>query len=150
MRQLPPEDQPDEIWIGPVGPIPIIEADDPRFTEERAAWSKARARAQALHSEDELLSGVRDSDWRVRHESIDRLKARWHDDPRTLPALLDLAEHDPEWRVRSTATMALASFDRHRVVPVLRRGLEDPNERVRWAANFELYQFGLSDFPDLA
>jgi hypothetical protein len=45
MQDLPPEDQPDEVWIGPVGPIPIIDEDDPRFEEERAAWSAANRKA---------------------------------------------------------------------------------------------------------
>ena len=149
MSQLPPEDQPDVFWIGPVEPTPIIEDDDPRFTEERAAWSKAGSKAQALHSSDELLSGIRDPDWRVRHESIDRLKARWPDDARTLPALLELAERDPEWRVRSGAMMAVGDFDKERVAPTARRGLHDAQHEVRWAANFTLFQFGLSDTPDL-
>lgn len=98
MTSLPPEDQPDVVWIGSVGPIPIIEDDGPRFVEERAAWSKARAKAQALHSADELVSGVHDPDWRVRFESIDRLVARWPNDPRTLVALIQLAENVPSGR----------------------------------------------------
>jgi hypothetical protein len=103
MNKLPPDDQPDAIWIGAIGPIPIIEEDDPRFVEERAAWHEARVKAQALHSADELLSGIHDDDWRVRHESVPRLRARWQDDPRTLPELLRLAEHDPVWEVRDAA-----------------------------------------------
>jgi len=145
MSSLLPEDQPDVVWIDPVGPIPIIEDDDPRFVEERAAWSKARAKAQALHSADELVSGVHDSDWRVRHESIDRLVARWPDDPRPLASLLQLAEHDPAWQVRSEATIPLIRFDPDRVEPAVRRVLKDPVGDVRWAANFVLFQFGLSD-----
>jgi hypothetical protein len=75
MNELPPEDQPDVVWVGPVGPIPIHYEDDPRFEEERAAWSHARRKAQALHSAEELLGGVVDDDWRVRCESIVRLAA---------------------------------------------------------------------------
>jgi HEAT repeat protein len=145
MSQLPPEDQPDVLRIGPVSPIPIIEDDDPRFVEERAAWSRATAKAQALHSADELLSGVRDPDWRVRFESVDRLTARWHGDPRTLLSILGLAEHDEEWRVRSTATMALCEFEIDHVVATVRRGLDDESEDVRWSSNFVLFQAGLSD-----
>jgi HEAT repeat protein len=149
MTSLPPEDQPDVVSIGPVGPIPIIDDDDPRFAEERAAWSSATAKAQALHSADELVSGLHDPDWRVRHESIDRLVARWPDDPRTLPTLLELAEHDPVWQVRSAATMPLTRFDPERVVPVARGVMEDSVAEVRWAANFVLFQFGLADSPDI-
>jgi HEAT repeat protein len=144
MNELPPEDQPDVDWIGPVGPIPIHYEDDPRFEEERAAWSDARKKAQALHSAEELLGGVIDDNWRVRYESIDRLAARWHDDPRTLPALLELAEHDSVWQIRSSATMLLVDFDPDAVVPVARRGLSDPGADVRWSANFVLFQFGVS------
>ena len=150
MTSLPPEDQPDVVSIGPVGPIPIIEDDDPRFVEERAAWSRATAKAQALHSADELVSGVHDSDWRVRHESIDRLVARWPDDHRTLPTLLELAQHDPVWQVRSAATMPLTRFDSERVVPVARLVMEDSVAEVRWSANFVLFQLGLSDYPDIS
>jgi HEAT repeat protein len=149
MDQLPPKDQPDVIWIGPVGPIPIQYEDDPRFDDERAAWSKATKSAQALHSADQLLQGVTDDDWRVRFQSIDRLKARWHDDPRTLPTLLDLAEHDPIWQVRDRATMVLIYFDRDVVVPIVRRLLADECADVRWSANYVLSQFGLSQPPDV-
>jgi HEAT repeat protein len=147
MNELPPEDQPDVVCLGPVGPIPIHYEDDPRFEEERAAWSHARRKAQALHSAEKLLEGVVDDDWRIRFESIDRLAARWHDDPRTLPALLDVAEHDSVWQVRSSATMRLVDFDPDAVVAVARRGLSDPSDDVRWSANFVLFQFGLSKSP---
>jgi hypothetical protein len=80
-----PHDQPDAIDIGPVHGIPIIDPDDPRFQSERHAWSEARARAQAMHSADELLQGLRDDDWMVRFEVVDRLVARAHDDERTVP-----------------------------------------------------------------
>lgn len=78
--QLPPEDQPDTIDIGPVKGIPIFHDDDPRLEEDRALWSAATRKAQALHSADELLAGLRDHDWRVRHESVDRLVARAKDE----------------------------------------------------------------------
>lgn len=147
MNEPPAEDQPDVVWVGPVGPIPIHYEDDPRLEEERVAWSHARKKAQALHSAEELLEGVVDDDWRVRFESIDRLAARWHDDPRTLPPLVELAEHDSVWQVRSRATMRLVDFDPDAVVPVAKRGLSDPSDDVRWSANFVLFQFGLSKSP---
>jgi HEAT repeat protein len=143
VKKLPPEDQPDEIWIGPVGPVPIIDEDDPRFRDERAAWSAATRKAQALHSTDELLSGVRDEDWRVRYESVDRLAARWPDDPRTVEALLDVAASDPSNVARSRAMMRLCDFDAETVELTLRRGLADADEDVRWSAEFSLGQLGL-------
>jgi len=150
MTDLPPEDRPDEIWIGPIGPIPIIDEDDPRFVEERAAQSTANRKAQALHSADELLEGVRDKDWRVRHESVDRLVARWSKDARTVDALIELASADPAWQVRSKAMMRLDEFDLERVEPILQGGLDDPREDVRWSARFILFQLGLIDEPRLA
>lgn len=147
MTDLPPEDGPDEIWIGPIGPIPIIDEDDPRFEEERAAQSAANKKAQTLHSADELLEGVRDEDWRVRHESVDRLVARWSADPRTVDAPIELAGADPAWQVRSKAIMRLDEFDPETVEPTLKGGLDDPHEDVRWSARFILFQLGLIDDP---
>jgi HEAT repeat protein len=147
MNELPPEDQPDVVWVGPVGPIPIHYEDDPRFGDERVTWSNARKKAQGLHSVEQLLDGVTDKDWTIRFESVDRLAARWHDDRRTLPALLELAEHDPVWQVRARGTMRLVDFDRDAVVPIARRVLSDPSADVRWSANFVLFQFGLSNSP---
>jgi hypothetical protein len=34
------------------------------------------------------------------------------------------------------------------VVPIARRGLNDPSADVRWSANFVLFQFGLSNSAD--
>lgn len=103
-------------------------------------------------SAEELLTGVSDDDWHVRSESIDRLKARWHYDPRTFPALVQLAERDPKWHVRDHAMMALHDFERDEVISVARRGTRDPSSHVRWSANFVLFQRGLvtvlDDYPD--
>lgn len=140
MKNLPPEDLPDELTIGPVGPIPIIDEDDPRFEAERSAWSSARARAQALHSVEDLVDGLADDDWRVRFESIDRLVARWRDDSRTPLAVRRIAEHDPVWKVRARAMTRLHEFDPHLVRRALLRGLRDSNEDVRSSAQYALDQ----------
>jgi hypothetical protein len=50
-------DGPDELRIGPIV-IPIIEDDDPRLTEDRALWSAAASRAQALTTWEELRHGL--------------------------------------------------------------------------------------------
>jgi HEAT repeat protein len=131
---LPPEDQPDVIWIGPVGPIPVHYDDDPRLEEERAVWSAAQAKAQAMHAPDQLLAGLEDADWRVRLEVIDRLAARAKDDPRTPEALARTLAHDAAWQVRDTAAMALAWFITDEVVSALRDALRDPNDEVRRSA----------------
>jgi HEAT repeat protein len=147
MADLPPEDRPDEIRIGPIGPIPIIDEDDPRFVEERAAQSAANKKAQALQSADELLEGIRDADWRVRHECVPRLVARWKDDPRTLDAILQTAGSDESWQVRDAAVMKMTEFEPQAVETTLRICLEDEHEDVRWSARFILFQLGLTDDP---
>jgi HEAT repeat protein len=144
MSKLPPEDQPDAIWIGPIGPIPVVDDDDPRFEEERVAWSVARAKAQALHSADELLAGLNDPDWRVRHESVDRLVARWKNDPRTVDAVLKAAATDPVWQVRAAAVMRVSDFEPDRVRQILLSALQDGHQEVRWSAKYVLGQLGLA------
>lgn len=139
-QELPPEDRPDTIDIGPVKGIPIIEDDDPRFQEDRAAWSAARKKAQALISADELLGGLQDADWRVRHEVVDRLIARAGSDPRTLPALLHSLANDVSWQVRDAVAMRVHEFDPAVVVPALERATEDPESEVRRAARYSLQQ----------
>jgi hypothetical protein len=145
--ELPPEDRPDTIDIGPVKGIPVFHDDDPRLTEERAAWSAARRRAQALHSADELVSGMSDPDWRVRHETVDRLIARARDDSRTLPRLLRAATTDDAWQVRDAVVMRLHEFDQDAVLPVLRQAESDAVSDVRWSARYSLFQLGLGPHP---
>jgi HEAT repeat protein len=83
----------------------------------------------------------------VRHESVDRLVARWSKDARTVDALIELASADPAWQVRSRAMMRLDEFDLERVEPTLQGGLDDRHEDVRWSARFILFQLGLIDEP---
>jgi len=141
VSELPPEDQPGTISIGPVHGIPVFHDDDPRLAEDRARWSEAARIAQSLVSADELLSGLADSAWRVRHEVIPRLVARASDDHRTVPALLTLLHQDPSWEVRSAVAMALHRFDRPDVRAALRRaGARDDHSDVRWSAEYSLGQ----------
>jgi HEAT repeat protein len=140
--ELPPEDRPDEFWIGPIGPIPIQYEDDPRLDEDREAWSQSTARAQAMHSPDELLDGLVDADWRVRHEVVDRLIARARDDHRTLPALLKALANDPAWQVRDAVAIRLGDFERDAVLPSLLIAQADPHPEVRWSVEFSISQLG--------
>jgi HEAT repeat protein len=142
VANLPPEDQPDELRIGPVF-VPIIEDDDPRYLEEQAAWSHARRTAQALHSWDELMGGTQHPDWRVRCEATDRLAARWLDHPGTLPRLLELAADDARPEVRDSAVLRLVDFETHAVRAVLEDAAQDSDPDVRWSANYALDQHGL-------
>ena len=151
MANLPPEDQAHTVNIGPVEGIPVHYEDDPRLDAERRMWSASRSKAQAMHSVDELLGGLHDDDWRVRHEVVDRLIARGRDDPRTLPELLIAAKEDTAWQVRCAALMRLSEFDPQTVLPVLHGVADDPHLEVRWAARISLNQLGENwDLDDTA
>jgi HEAT repeat protein len=148
VSHLPPEDQPDVIWIGPVGPIPIHYEDDPRFEEERALWHDANVRSQAMLTADELLAGLENGDWRVRHGVIDRLIARASDDERTVPALIAHLHHDTHCAVRQHVAMALTAFSYDaRVVDALRKAASDEDADVRWSVAFSLFQLGSGPLP---
>ena len=133
----------DQIWIGPVGPIPIRDETDPEFIAEQAAWHEPRARAQAMVTVDEHLAGLADPDWRCRYEVIDRLVARGKNDPRTLPALLSALRADSAWQVRDCITMRLHEFPQADVEAVLREAQKDAHPEVRWSARYSLTQLGL-------
>jgi HEAT repeat protein len=142
-EEMASRDDPEAITIGPVGPIPVFDDDDPKLLAIRAARAPAIRKAQAMASADELLAGIRDPDWRVRHEVVDRLIARWMADVRTLPTLIEVASSDSAWQVRDKVALRLSEFDPSSVEPVLRRLLDDPVEDVRWSARFALDQLGL-------
>jgi hypothetical protein len=143
VTDLPPDDQPDTIDVGPVHDIPVHYVEDPRLVDERAALSSARANAQARHTPDELLAGLDDPDWRVRHEVIDRLAVRAEADPRTPHALIRTLATDPAWEVRSAAAMAIQRFHGPDVVTALRAACLDPHDEVRESAEFSLNQMDL-------
>src|SRR5947208_2427025 len=110
MPQLPPDDQPDTIQIGPVDSIPVFHEDDPRLEGERRRWARARAKAQAMQTTDELLVGLEDPDWRVRHETVTRLISKARHDHRTLGTLLRLLREDRAWQVRDAVATRLHEF----------------------------------------
>lgn len=137
--ELPPEDGPDEIWVGPVGPIPVHYDDDPRLVDDQVAWSEAAARAQGMLSADELLRGLVDPDWRVRHAVVDRLIARARDH-RTLPALLKALADDPAWQVRDAVAIRLSDFEPDAVMPSLLAARGDTHLEVHWSVEFAIDQ----------
>jgi HEAT repeat protein len=140
-HQLPPDDQPDEIWVGPVGPIPIQYEDDPRLASERTRWHDANVRSQAMLTADELLGGLEDEEWRVRVGVVERLVARAGSDERTVPSLIDTLLTDTAWQVRDAVAMALKAFPGDgRVLEALRTATADENDEVRWSVGFALAQ----------
>jgi HEAT repeat protein len=135
-----PDDRPDTIDVGPVVGIPIIDDDDPRFENERRARSAATAKAQAMHTTDALLDGLRDDDWMVRYEVVDRLTAHGKNDPRTLPALLEAAS-DVEPAVRDAVVMRLCEFSDPEAFAGIKHARNDPDEDVRSSAEHAIGQW---------
>ena len=113
-----------------------------------APWAAATQKAQSLLSADDLIEGIADPDWRVRHGSVDPLIARARDDVRTLPTLLAAAAGDEAWQVRDAVVLRLHEFDQLAVLPALRRAERDPVRDVRWSAQYSLFQMGLGPYPD--
>lgn len=146
MPNLPGKDERDEVRIGPVS-VPVVDEEDPAEDQGRAAWSAARVRAQSLHNTDELVAGLSDDNWHVRHEVVDRLVARAGDDPRTLPKLLDRLALDPEWQVRDAIAMALLHYPADATAVALRAAVGDSHQDVRWSASYVLHQLGLGPWP---
>jgi HEAT repeat protein len=109
---------------------------------EAALRSKARRKAEAMHSAEELQRGLHDGDWRVRHEVVQRLIASGTDDPEALPALLMAAREDTAWQVRCAALICLSEFGPGSVLPTLRAAVTDPLPDVRRAAWYSLNQLG--------
>jgi len=141
MNDLPKQDQPDEIWIGPVGPIPVHYADDPRLDSERRAWKEAATRVDGLNTPDELLEALSSDEWQVRVWVIDRLMARASNDGRLVPALIDHLIADPAWEVRARIAIKLTRYpgDR-RVNAALHKAQGDSNSEVRESVTYALEQ----------
>jgi hypothetical protein len=78
----------------PIEGIPIVDEADPRFVQEREPGRWPHTQAQALHSADELIEGMSDPVWRVRHDSVDRLVAHARNDVGTPPTLVLAATAD--------------------------------------------------------
>jgi HEAT repeat protein len=125
-----------DIWIGPVGPIPVSdEKTPPRLAAEAGA-----VRAQKLTTVDEHLDALRsDPDEWTRCEVVARLEARGRDDARTVPALVDALANDLSAFVRDAAAMALGGFvEDDRIADALAGALADEDAEVRWSAAYEL------------
>jgi hypothetical protein len=143
VNDLPNEDQPDEIWIGRVGPIPVHYGDDPRLESERQAWKEVSGTVDGLTTPDELLEAFGSQNWRVRVWVLDRLVAIANHDERLVPAMVEHLTADPVWQVRDRVATILARFpsDR-RIKSALRKALSDPSSDVRESATYALAQAG--------
>lgn len=135
------QDDADVIWIGPVGPIPVFHDDDFRLAEDRERGRVTAAAADAMHTAEELLHGMRHDDPDVRWRVVARLIARWGSDERTLPTLLTALATDASAAVRDTVAMSLLAFPEDpRVQDALNSALQDLDEDVRWSAEYCLTQ----------
>jgi hypothetical protein len=134
-QELEAEDRGDVMWVGSVGPIPIGYDDDPRTEDNRRVHRDANVIAQALHSADELLSGLSHaSDW-VRYETIPRAVARWRHDPRIEHRLIELVTTDATSMVREAAITYLGHFEPSDLaIAAVRSQRRHPDQDVRDAA----------------
>ncbi|MFC5503193.1 HEAT repeat domain-containing protein [Lysinimonas soli] len=138
---MPDDEPPDEIYIGPVGPIPIRDVDPVGQTQDR----DDAAVADALHSAEELQSGMHHERAGVRHRVVDRLVARGFDHPNTIPTLLAVLANDPDPMPRFMVAMVLYKFGPdERIVQALIVAMKnDPDHDVRAEAMYSLDQLGL-------
>src|SRR4051812_39787915 len=91
--------RPEEIWIGPMGPIEITGEDDPR----RRAANRASKIVQAASSLQDLIDLVENSpDPRVRAQAIPRLSARFRGVETALKVLIHAID-DEDRHVRFQA-----------------------------------------------
>jgi HEAT repeat protein len=137
-------DTPDDIWIGPIGPIEIAPEDDP----QRLAANAASRIAQAAVDCDDLIALVLDyPDPLVRMEAVPRLKARFPSDSRAHGALMN-AVTDIDESVRCAAISAIADLALPLAGDLLAVALHDVEPDVRFFAALGLQQLGDARAPD--
>jgi HEAT repeat protein len=132
------EHEGEHIWMEGVGAISVRE---PTAQESRQRQADA-AVADALHTPEDLQSGMYHERADVRWRIVDRLIARGFDHPDTIPTFLDVLQHDPSPVVRGNVAFKLHRFsDDPRVVPALEHcARNDPDEQVRADARYSLGQ----------
>jgi HEAT repeat protein len=137
-------DHPDDIWIGPIGPIPIVREDGP----QRLAAKAASRIAQAAIECDDLIALIRDHpDPLVRMEAVPRLKARFPSDSRAQDAWIN-AVTDADEAVRCAAISAIADLALPLAGDLLGVALQDVDPDVRFFAALGLQQLGDARAPD--
>ena len=134
---------PDEICIGPVGPIAVREIDAVAAAQRRAD----AAVADALHTPTDLQAGMYHDRPQVRMRVIDRLIARGSEHPRTVATFIDVLQHDPDADVRYLVAGRMYAFaDSDEMIAQLFRTMsEDADPEVKAEALFSLDQLGLLD-----
>ncbi|MGH7490512.1 MAG: HEAT repeat domain-containing protein, partial [bacterium] len=140
MRKSDPDDLKagDSIRIGLIGPIPIVDPDDPRRVAAIAAAKVAQA---AITLEDLRALVLSHSNPITRAEAIPRLKARFPDDSQAHVALLK-AIKDADDGVRCAAISAVADLGLSPAADLLVEALSDPERDVRFFAAIGLQTLG--------
>ena len=129
------KDDVESIWIGPIGPIPILADDDPKLVAGRESVRIAQA---AIECVDLIELVLRHPDPTVRMEAVPRLKARFPNDTSSQHALI-LALKDQDEGVRCEAISALADLAMPGVGDLLAAALSDPEPDVRFFAAIGLH-----------
>ena len=125
-----------ELWIGPIGPIPVTADDDPRRKIGRAASRDAQAATTCA----ELVSLVEaNPDPLVRMEAVPRLKARFPMSDAARTALVG-ALRDPDDGVRCEAISAVSDLAIPGAGDLLVAALNDAEPDVRFFAAIGLQQ----------
>lgn len=148
-RERGDPDEPDVMWVGPIGPIAVFHDDDPRLQQRFASKRAAEARAKAIPDLDSLFEALSDTDAYLRQFCAHEISRRGRDDGRYVPRLLQLLRDDPDGGVRIKAAFALCNVDPGaQAIEALRHSAaSDDNEGVRWSARFALFQLGEGPNP---
>ena len=132
------------LFVGPIGPIPIVSYDDPRRVAARAASRIAQA---AVDCDDLIAPVLKHPDAMVRMEAVPRLKARFPSDAGAQEALVHAVTDDDE-AVRCAAVSAVADFALPLAGDLLATALNDTEPDVRFFAAMGLQQLGDARAPD--
>ena len=124
------KDDVESIWIGPIGPLPVLADDDPKLMARRESLRIAQA---AIECVDLIELVLRHPDPIVRMEAVPRLKARFPNDASSQQALIR-ALKDQDEGVRCEAISAVAALAMPGAGDLLADALSDPEPVVRFFA----------------
>ena len=124
------KDDVESIWIGPIGPLPVLADDDPKLMARRESLRIAQA---AIECVDLIELVLRHPDPIVRMEAVPRLKARFPNDTSSQHALIR-ALKDQDEGVRCEAISAVAALAVPGAGDLLAEALSDPEPDVRFFA----------------
>jgi HEAT repeat protein len=124
------KDEDPSLWVGPIGPIPILADDDPRLVARHRA---SRIADSAVECPDLIELILRHPDPVVRMEAVPRLKARFPKDGAANDTLIR-ALRDEDEAVRCAAISAVADLALPGAGDLLVGALSDREPDVRFFA----------------